>query len=99
MAMVEEIRRGKDTRLVKQRDGSGMDEDVRKEGGKRVYVGCTVMMDVGHVKDARAVDIIKAVTERIGEGRILAVRHKRAKEYEITLEHEDDTVFNRWIDN
>lgn len=44
------------------------------------------MVDVGHVNDTRAVDIIKAVTERIGEGRILAVRPKRAKEYEITLE-------------
>lgn len=43
------------------------------------------------MKDARVPDIIKVVTEQIGDGRILAVRLKQAKEYEVTLEREDDT--------
>lgn len=71
---------------------------ICKESGWKEYLKeATVMVDVEHMKDARAVDIIKAVMERIGEGRILAVRPKR--EYEITLEREDDRVFNRWINN
>ncbi len=48
-------------------------------------------VDLENVKDARAADIIKAVTERIGDGRILAVRPKQAREYEVTLEREEDT--------
>lgn len=50
-----------------------------------------VMVELGQLKDARAVDIIKAVAERIGEGKILAVRPKQTKEYEVPLENENDT--------
>lgn len=43
------------------------------------------------VQDGRAEDIIKALTEKIEVTRILALRPKRMREYEITLEHEEDT--------
>lgn len=95
MAMAEEKRHGNDNGLVKRRrDGSEKDKEARKEFGNRVYLKeATVTVDVGQVKDARAADIIKAVTEQIGDRRILAVRPKQAKEYEVTLEREDDTEF------
>lgn len=89
-AMADGTRCGNDNGLAQlQRDGSGMNKEVRKE---RIYLKeATVTVDLGNVKDARAADIIKAVIELIGDGRILAVRPKQAREYEVTLEHEEDT--------
>lgn len=89
-AMADGTRCGNDNGLVqRQRDGNGMDKEARKQ---RIYLKeATVTVDLGNVKDARAADIIKAVTERIGEGRILAVRPKQAREYEVTVEREEDT--------
>lgn len=95
MAMAEGKRYGNDNGLAKRRrDDSEQDKEGRNDVGKRVYLKeATVTVDVGQVKDARAADIIKAVTEQIGDGRILAVRPKQAKEYEVTLEREGDTEF------
>ncbi|KAL0147149.1 hypothetical protein M9458_057673 [Cirrhinus mrigala] len=90
--MEDGLRHGNDNGLHNRlQDGSGMEKEARKE---RVYLkDATVTVDVGNVKDARVADIIKAVTERIGNGGILAVRPKQAKEYEVTLEREEDTEF------
>ncbi len=53
---------------------------------KRIYSKeATVIIDMAEQSDARAEDIIKAVNERIGGGKILAVRPRQGKEYEITL--------------
>ncbi len=89
-AMADGTRCGNDNGLDQlQRDGSRMNKEMRKE---RIYLKeATVTVDLGNVKDARAADIIKAVIERIGDGRILAVRPKQAREYEVTLEREEDT--------
>ncbi len=89
-AMADGTRCGNDNGLAqRQRNGSGKDKEARKE---RIYLKeATVTVDLENVKDARAADIIKAVTERIGDGRILAVRSKQAREYEVTLEREEDT--------
>ncbi len=89
-AMADGTRCGNDNGLDQlQRDGSRMNKEMRKE---RIYLKeATVTVDLGNVKDARAADIIKAVIERIGDGRILAVRPKQAREYEVTLECEEDT--------
>ncbi len=38
-----------------------------------------------------ALDIIKAVMQKIGEGKVLAVRPKQTNEYEVTLKREEDT--------
>ncbi|KAK9969897.1 hypothetical protein ABG768_028038 [Culter alburnus] len=86
-----ETRTANDTGLAKrQRDGN--QKEATRESGKRVYLKeATVTVELGQVKDARAADIIKAVAERIGEGKILAVRPKQTKEYEVTLENENDT--------
>lgn len=46
-------------------------------------------VDISNI-NARAEDIIKAITEKIGIGKILAVRPKMNKEYEVTLENVDD---------
>ena len=64
-----------------QRDGQG-----RMDYNKRIYSKeATVIVDMADQRDARAEDIIKAVNERIGGGKILAVRPRQVKEYEITL--------------
>ncbi|XP_016300315.1 uncharacterized protein LOC107656888 [Sinocyclocheilus anshuiensis] len=92
-AMAGEARRRNDNGLDEgQGNGNEKDKETRRESVKRVYLKeATVTVDVAHVKDARAADIIKAVTQWIGDGRIPAVRPKQTKEYEITLESEDDT--------
>lgn len=91
-AMAGEARQRNDNGLDNgQRNGNDKDKEQRRESVKRVYLKeATVTVDVAYVKDARAADI-KAVTEWIGDRRILAVRPKQAKEYEITLERLDDT--------
>lgn len=59
---------------------------------KRVYKKeATITVDLRDEKEVRALDIIKAVTEKIGEGKILAVRPKQINEYEFSLEQEEDT--------
>jgi len=74
----------------RQRDGHGKDKEARKESMKRVYVKeATVTVDLTEVRGAKAEDIIKAVTEKIGVGKILAVR--QMDNYEVTLEKEEDT--------
>lgn len=81
-AMADGTQCGNDNGLAqRQRDGKEKEKEVRKETGNRLYLKeATVTVDVGHAKDTRAVDIIKAVVERIGDGRILAVRHKQKKD-------------------
>ncbi len=66
---------------TRQRDGKR-----RMDYNKRIYSKeATVIIDMAEQSDARAEDIIKAVNERIGGGKILAVRPRQGKEYEITL--------------
>ncbi len=66
-------------------------ERIRKRGRRDLLERSDGDSGLRNVKDVRAADIIKAVTERIGDGRILAVRPKQAREYEVTLEREEDT--------
>jgi len=76
----------------RRRDGHGKDKEARKESMKRVYAKeATVTVDLTEVRGAKAEDIIKAVTEKIGVGKILAVRPKQMDNYEVTLEKEEDT--------
>ncbi len=66
---------------TRQRDGKR-----RIDYNKRIYSKeATVIIDMAEQSDARAEDIIKVVNERIGGGKILAVRPRQGKEYEITL--------------
>ncbi|MGL4945370.1 MAG: hypothetical protein ACRC4Z_03800 [Fusobacteriaceae bacterium] len=63
----------------------------RGKNGKRIYLKeATITVEIGQVKEVRAMDVIKAVMELIRDGRILAVRPKQTKEYEVTLEWEED---------
>ncbi|KAL0147143.1 hypothetical protein M9458_057667 [Cirrhinus mrigala] len=90
--MADETRQGNDNgQGQRQRERIRMDKEARKE---REYLReATVTIDVEGVTDLRAMDIIKAISERIGEGKILAVRPKQNKEYEVTLESEEETEF------
>lgn len=75
-----------------QRNGQEQRNEGGKENFKRVYKkDATITVDLQEEKDVRALDIIKAVMGKIGEGKILAVRPKQANEYEVTLEREEDT--------
>lgn len=66
---------------IRQRDGK-----VRIDYNKRNYSKeATVYADMMDHRDGRAEDIIKAVNDRIGGGKIFAVRPRQGKEYEITL--------------
>lgn len=93
LEMARESRRRTDHGPDKQQgDGHGQRKGERKENLKRVYKKeATITVDLRDEKEVRALDIIKAVTGKIGEGKILAVRPKQINEYEITLEQEEDT--------
>lgn len=68
------------------------EKDYNEITDKRIYTKeATVVVDLSEVQDGRAEDIIKALTEKIEVTRILAIRPKQMREYEITLEHEEDT--------
>lgn len=89
------------TRLVdghgsetRQRDRNSRDGDKRTNKAKMDHLKeATVSVDISKV-NARAEDIIKAVTERIGKGNILAVIPKQNKEYEVTLENVEVKCFS-----
>uniref|UniRef100_A0A673IN86 CCHC-type domain-containing protein n=1 Tax=Sinocyclocheilus rhinocerous TaxID=307959 RepID=A0A673IN86_9TELE len=92
LEMADGNQRANDIRLRRrQRDGNESEKEARKVNGKRIYLKeATITVEIGQVKEARAMDVIKSVTERIGDGRILVVRPKQTKEYEVMLEREED---------
>ncbi|KAL0147139.1 hypothetical protein M9458_057663 [Cirrhinus mrigala] len=72
------------------RDGNPKDRNIKEKMADRKYLKeATVIVNVEDADEARAVDIIKAVAEKIGEGKILALRPRQGKEYELTLEKEE----------
>ncbi|XP_016318821.1 uncharacterized protein LOC107670656 [Sinocyclocheilus anshuiensis] len=74
----------------RQRAGNRKDGEMRKSLGERKYLKeATVIVEVDKVNGVRAEDVIKAVSERIGGGKILAVRSRQGKECEVTLEKEE----------
>lgn len=50
----------------------------------------TVIVDLAEVRDGSVQDIIKEVNEKIGGGKILAIRPRQGKEFEITLSNEEE---------
>ncbi|KAI2645675.1 Gag polyprotein [Labeo rohita] len=85
------------TRGTRQQTENGLEKrhrerDYTKRFDRRIYTKeGMVVVDLSEVQDGRAEDIIKALTEKIEVTCILAVRPKLMKEYEITLECEEDT--------
>lgn len=74
----------------RQRAGNRKDGGMRKSLGERKYLKeATVIVEVDKVNGVKAEDVIKAVSERIGGGKILAVRPRQGKEYEVTMEKEE----------
>ncbi len=49
----------------------------------------TVIVNVENVSEVRAVDIINAVGDQCGNGKILALRPRQGKEFELTMEKEE----------
>lgn len=68
--------------------GVNMDHEAQRSYKKRVdYLKeATVVIDLMGNKEVKAVDIIKVVSEKIGLGKLLAVRPKYGEEYELTVE-------------
>ncbi|XP_026111556.1 uncharacterized protein LOC113088487 [Carassius auratus] len=74
----------------RQRAGHGKNQDARDKFGERRYLKeATVIVNVENLSEVRAVDIIKAVTDKCGYGEILALRPRQGKEYELTMEKEE----------
>ncbi|KAL1268828.1 hypothetical protein QQF64_034191 [Cirrhinus molitorella] len=64
-------------------------EKTKKYVKSRKYLKeATVIVNVENVIEVRAEDIIKAVTEQCGHGKILVLRPRRGKEYGLTMEKE-----------
>lgn len=89
---------GKDTDMAKDRrevtdsgtDKRQRDGQRRMDYNERIYSKeATVIVNLTEMRDARAEDIMKAVNERLGRGKILAVRPRQGKEYEVTLINTD----------
>lgn len=89
---------GNDTDMAKERreitdkatDKRQRDGQRRMDYNERIYSKeATVIVDLTEMRDARAEDIMKAVNERLGGGKILAVRPRQGKEYEVTLINKD----------
>ncbi len=75
----------------REANGVNMDHEGQRNMKKRVdYLKeATVVIDLRDNKEVKAEDIIKVVTQKIGFGKLLAVRPKHGKEYELTLEGAD----------
>nr|AAI54031.1 Zgc:171886 protein [Danio rerio] len=56
---------------------------------KKYKKEATVILNVDKIKEVRVLDIINAITEKCGHGKILAIRPRQEKEYEITFETEE----------
>lgn len=85
----------KGTEICRQQD-KGLRKGLRDESGKniienqRVYLKeATITIDVAEVQNGGVEDIIKSIVEKVGEGKILAVRPKQHGLYEVTLEKEE----------
>ncbi|KAL0151792.1 hypothetical protein M9458_052943 [Cirrhinus mrigala] len=63
---------------------------IKKIESKRRYAKeATLTVDMGEVSDGRAVDLIKVIAEKVGVDKILAVRPKQNRLYEVTLTNEE----------
>lgn len=62
------------------------------EAKKRIIYSkeATVIVDLAEVRDGVVQDIIKEVNKKIGGGKVLAIRPRQGKEYEITLINEEE---------
>lgn len=82
--------RGGETNMANmERQENQQQERQHERRGKKYLKEATVILNVDKVKEVRVSDIIKALTEKCGHGRILAIRPRKDKEYEITLEEEE----------
>ncbi|KAL0151795.1 hypothetical protein M9458_052946 [Cirrhinus mrigala] len=84
-------RKANDTGLEKRlRVRNGNNQEVSEKSVERRYLKeATVIVNVENVIEVRVEDIIKAVTEQCGHGKILALRPRQGKEYELTMEKEE----------
>lgn len=69
-----------------QRENDGPKRRYKKNYTKEA----TVVVDLAEVQEGKAEDIIQALKDKLDVTKILAVRPKMMKEYEITLEKEED---------
>ncbi|XP_016365049.1 uncharacterized protein LOC107706004 [Sinocyclocheilus rhinocerous] len=65
------------------------DERKNNEIQRKYSKEATVIVNVAEIKDGKAEDVIKAVINKVGPSKVLAVRPRINKEYEITLTDEE----------
>ncbi len=66
-----------------------IDERKNNEVQRKYSKEATVIVNAVEVKDGKAEDVIKAVINKVGLSKVLAVRPRINKEYEITLTDEE----------
>lgn len=75
---------------MNQEKGLQADNGNNTKEKRRIYAKeATITIDVTEVQNGGAEDIIKAISENVGVGKILVVRPKQHGLYEVTLDKED----------
>lgn len=80
---------GERNMVNKERQENQQQEMQQQRSGKKYMKEATVILNVDKVKEVRVLEIINAVTEKCGLGKILAIRPRQDKDYELTLENEE----------
>ncbi|KAL0152233.1 hypothetical protein M9458_051956 [Cirrhinus mrigala] len=73
---------------IRTANDTGLEKRLQARNGNN-QEEVTVIVNVENVIEVRAEDIIKAVTEQCGHGKILALKPRQGKEYELTMEKEE----------
>lgn len=81
--------KGKDYDYGKGQRGRKQIEENRVENKRTYAKQATVMVDVGEARDGRAEDLIKVIAEKVGVEKILAMRPKQNRLFEVTLTNEE----------
>lgn len=87
---------GKEERGQQMANDIGIRRNINSFGGKakegfanKAFLKeATVIVNLMDLRDAKVEDIIEAVTAKIGFGKLLAVRPRPDREYELTLDDE-----------
>lgn len=79
----------KETLHVEEKHRDAESTMKRKTMQKKYMKEATVIADTNGTEDVKIMDIITAVTTKFGEGKILAIRPRHNKEFELKLETEE----------
>ncbi|XP_073804648.1 uncharacterized protein [Danio rerio] len=73
-----------------KRPRNGNKTEKSKFAERKYLKEATVIINVENVLEVKAEDVIKAIMEKCGQGKMLALRPRQGKEYELTMEKEEE---------